>query len=80
MDEYQIKVCNDYIQRYQDTLHVLGFHLNELSLNVRRREVEDKIERVEEAKRKCHNQQWSKELNKIRRELEKVCEGLEVAV
>jgi len=56
---------NDGVDYYQNIAHSAGVHLEPLR-NPTKREIEEQIERIEEAKNKTHNTQKIQKLNRLK--------------
>lgn len=65
MPSEAVRNFNDGVSQYQEILHSKGIHLNPIN-NPTRREIEQRIKRIDEAKDQTHNTQKIQKLNRLR--------------
>lgn len=65
MQSEALKNFNDGVDYYQNIAHSAGIHLKPLT-NPTRREIEDRMEKLEQAKSKTHDPQRVQKLNRLK--------------
>jgi hypothetical protein len=61
-----IRNFNDGIAAYESIFHSAGYHPRPLNGNPSAREIEERVQRIEETKQKVHNPQRVQKLNRLK--------------